>query len=630
MARLIREKDWSLTSLGDPVTWPLSLKTLLQTMLPSRFPMFLWWGPELICFYNDAYLPSLGNPGKHPVILGVPAKDAWMEIWDTIKPLMDTVMETGEGIWREDQLIPIFRNGSIEDVYWTFSYSPVCNDEGVRSGILVVCHETTEKVLNQKKLEETGNELLKKGEYLRNLIVQAPVAMCLFTGPQYIVEVANDRMLSLWGKQAEQVMQQPLFKGLSELRMQGLEDLLQHVFTSGEPVTATERLVKLPRDHGLQEFYIDFTYAAIKEGGGTIRSIAAVAVDVTEKVINRKKIEDSEERARIAAEASNLGTFDFDFMSGNTITSPQFNKIFDLPEGTVHENYIARICADDQPVRRKAMGEAIISGRLFYEVRIVRQDGTLHWIRAHGKVLFKEDHTPSRILGTVQDITELREAEQKREEYIAIASHELRNPLTTLHMAIELSVQATDASQKDLLLQKAKKQVNRLMTLTNELLNVSKMAAGILEIKKEPIGLDGLIADCTAHFGMVHPAPQFAVTGSRGADLIADRIRIEQVLINLISNAIKYSPAASVIQIEVLDNPRSVRVAVRDHGIGIDADKIGDVFKKFMRIDNGGKAGGYGLGLYISEQIIRQHGGKMGAESEKGKGSEFWFELPHH
>jgi len=195
------------------------------------------------------------------------------------------------------------------------------------------------------------------------------------------------------------------------------------------------------------------------------------------------------------------------------------------------------------------MGEAIISGRLFYEVRIVRQDGTLHWIRANGKVLFKEDHTPSRILGTVQDITELREAEQKRKEYIAIASHELRNQLTTLNIAIDLCEQATGASQKDLLLQKAKKQVNRLMSLTNELLNVSKMAAGILEIKKEPIVLDGLIADCTAHFGMVHPAPQFAVTSARWVDLMADRIRIEQVLINLISNAIKYSPAASVIQI---------------------------------------------------------------------------------
>src|ERR1700744_1598003 len=125
MSDLMLKKDWSKTPVGIIDQWPQSLRTTLSILLNSKFPMFLWWGPELICFYNDAYRPSLGENGKHPEILGMPAPQAWPEIWDAIKPLIDQVVNGGEGTWAEDQLIPIYRNGKMEDVYWTFSYSPV-------------------------------------------------------------------------------------------------------------------------------------------------------------------------------------------------------------------------------------------------------------------------------------------------------------------------------------------------------------------------------------------------------------------------------------------------------------------------------------------------------------------------
>jgi len=121
MGKLIREKNWEETPVGNPQQWPQSLRTTLNILLNSKFPMFLWWGKELTCFYNDAYRPSLGINGKHPGILGKPAEDAWAEIWDIIKPLIDQVLNEGDATWSENQLIPIYRNGKIEDVYWTFS-----------------------------------------------------------------------------------------------------------------------------------------------------------------------------------------------------------------------------------------------------------------------------------------------------------------------------------------------------------------------------------------------------------------------------------------------------------------------------------------------------------------------------
>lgn len=133
MGQLTRAFDWSKTSLGTVDTWPQSLQTTLSILLSSKFPMFLFWGDQLLCFYNDAYRPSLGKEGKHPGALGKPGKEVWPEIWPFIQPLIDQVRSGGEATWSENQLLPIYRNGKMEDVYWTFSYSPV-NDESGQVG----------------------------------------------------------------------------------------------------------------------------------------------------------------------------------------------------------------------------------------------------------------------------------------------------------------------------------------------------------------------------------------------------------------------------------------------------------------------------------------------------------------
>lgn len=153
MAKLTREFDWSNTSLGPIENWPATLCTTLDILLNSRFPMFLFWGEDYICFYNDAYRPSLGIKGKHHNILVMKGIEAWTGIWEEINPLLDQVMSGGGATWSENQLIPFYRNGLIEDIYWTFSYSPIKNPEGKIIGVLTVCHETTETVKAQNALE---------------------------------------------------------------------------------------------------------------------------------------------------------------------------------------------------------------------------------------------------------------------------------------------------------------------------------------------------------------------------------------------------------------------------------------------------------------------------------------------
>ena len=151
MRALCREFDWARTPLGPVEQWPHSLRTIVATLLASRNPMFLWWGPELIQFYNDAYRASLGQGGRHPKARGMRGRVFWTDIWETIGPRIERVMSGGEATWHEDQYLPIERNGRLEDVWWTYSYSPVLDDDGRIGGTLVVRQETTQRVLAERE-----------------------------------------------------------------------------------------------------------------------------------------------------------------------------------------------------------------------------------------------------------------------------------------------------------------------------------------------------------------------------------------------------------------------------------------------------------------------------------------------
>ena len=286
MAELTRKKDWSKTSLGAIGTWQQSLKTLVSTILNTKFPMFLFWGQDLICFYNDAYRPSLGQDGKHPSMLGMRGEEAWTEIWDIIKPLIDQVMGGGEATWSEDQLVPIYRNGRIEDVYWSFSYSPVNDDSGEIGGVLVTCNETTNNVITKNILEESERRL-------RSMILQAPLAIGITRGENYLIEIANSKALELWGRTEEEVLHKPILDAMPELKSQRIKELLDDVYKTGKTFTANERPVLINRNGTLETAYINFSYEALFNANGKIDGIMASGVEVTDQVQARNKIQES-------------------------------------------------------------------------------------------------------------------------------------------------------------------------------------------------------------------------------------------------------------------------------------------------------------------------------------------------
>ena len=151
MGKLMRNVNWSETAVGPFATWPQSLKTALSICLGTKFPMFVWWGKNLTVFYNDGYIPFAGL--KHPQFLGRPAREQWAEIWDALEPLTDQVINTGRATWAENMQLFMRRKGFLEETYFTFSYSPICDESGAVGGIINPCQESTERVLSERRLK---------------------------------------------------------------------------------------------------------------------------------------------------------------------------------------------------------------------------------------------------------------------------------------------------------------------------------------------------------------------------------------------------------------------------------------------------------------------------------------------
>ena len=275
MADLTRAFDWSSTPVGPVESWPDTLLTTVNTMLATRHPMFLWWGPELIQFYNDGYRPSLGSD-KHPKALGQPGRECWPEIWSIIGPQIDGVMARGESTWHEDQLVPIYRDGVLEDVWWTYSYSPVREPDGTICGTLVTCSETTGRVIAERNLQYERERLLE-------LFAQAPAFFAVLNGPEHVIEMANPLYMELIGDR--QVIGRKVAEAIPEAEEQGYLRILDKVYESGRPHVAHGSKIMLARHAGrpLEERYLDFIYQPIRDAKDKTSGIIVLGVDVTER-----------------------------------------------------------------------------------------------------------------------------------------------------------------------------------------------------------------------------------------------------------------------------------------------------------------------------------------------------------
>jgi PAS domain-containing protein len=288
MGEAIRAYDWAASPLGPPAAWPQPLKTAVRLLLSTRHPMFLWWGSELIQFYNDAYSHSLG-PERHPGAIGQAGRECWAEIWDIVGPQIEQVMSGGEPTWHENALVPITRNGQREDVYWTYSYGPVDDEtapDGV-GGVLVVCTETTQTVLaEQRRAAQVGR--------WQRLFEQAPSFICTLHGPEHVFAFVNAAHRRLFG--SHEWVGKTIRQAFPDIADQGFYEFLDQVYRTGERLvfTATPVRYRLTPEELEEVRYLDFIYAPIVEDDGAISGIFCEGFDVTAAMTTSASLRDSE------------------------------------------------------------------------------------------------------------------------------------------------------------------------------------------------------------------------------------------------------------------------------------------------------------------------------------------------
>ncbi|HEY1024012.1 MAG TPA: ATP-binding protein [Sphingobacteriaceae bacterium] len=579
-------------------------------------------GPEMrLIAAND---PMLKLWGRDKSIVGTLLLEFMPELKDQEFPaLLREVYYTGKPYHAFDAPVYIRMGEEVKEIFMDFTYSPLDHPERHLRGILVTAVDVTERVRTRRQIQESERNF-------RSLVTDAPIAMCVLKGPDHIVEIANQRMFELWGKPAENILHKPLFDGLLEGREQGFEEILKGVYITGERYTATELPVRLPRDGKIETRFVTFVYEAFHESDGTISGVIAVANEVTELVQSRHKVEEAEERARLAIEASGTGTFDLNLQSQHLITSDRFNAIFGLSGPGERNEYLQQVHPDDLSVRDRAHEEALKTGRLFFEVRLAGNNVNGKWIRVEGQVHYDANRQPERLLGTVVDITNEKNLQQQKNDFIGIASHELKTPITSLKASMQLLQRSLNniPPRPAALLNQSVNNLNRLENLMEDLLNVSKLEAGQLSIEKTPFKIKDLVNDCCSH---VRAAGEYDIVfkGDEELELYADRFRLDQVLINLVNNAVKYAKDSKVIEVVAVKLPHAVKIAVNDKGPGIPPEKLPHLFERYFQAGSEDRrTAGVGLGLFISSQIIKRHGGQIGVNSEPGKGSSFWFIIP--
>jgi PAS domain S-box-containing protein len=312
--------------------------------------------------------------------------------------------------------------------------------------------------------------------------------------------------------------------------------------------------------------------------------------------------------------------------------------------------------AEEQEAGRPAtlLGWAAEYGRYEDEGWRVRKDGTRFWADVILTALRDESGEPYAFAKITRDLTERRAAEERerallverearstaeealrtRDRFLSIASHELKTPAASLSLTVESLQRASangrlDTDRLSASLARLGTATDRLGMLVDELLDVSRLTAGRMEFRSEPIDLAALTRDVIDRFSAVDDQTRIHLVGVDEAWVLGDASRLDQVVTNLIDNAVKYSDADAPVELEVSEDDDGVSLAVRDRGFGLDEEASARLFEAFGRGLNAEHIPGLGLGLYISHQIVERHGGRIGARARPdGHGSEFTMWLP--
>ncbi|RYG15610.1 MAG: PAS domain S-box protein [Chitinophagaceae bacterium] len=431
----------------------------------------------------------------------------------------------------------------------------------------------------------------------------------------------------------------PLAEALPEIKGQPFLAILDEVFTSGKPFHAEEILANLEHNGILKGLFFNVVYQPVKDNSGLTADILVVATDVTPQVEARKLIEQSEQHFRkladlVPAKISNaLPTGEVTFFNKHWLefAGMNFEHMRDF-------GYHQMMHPDEIPAFQQGLAHAAANGTPHMsEMRFKNTSGEYVWHLNIASPILDEAGKITMWVGSTTNIQVLKEEEQRKSDFVSMLSHELKTPVTSIKGYVQLLLRqllreegselhtkmVNSLSRIDVLLQ-------QLSGLIRDMLDLSRIDSGRLDLNREPFAMEALVAEVIEDFRMSHTQHQFNLMAENGVSVNADRNRISQVLINLISNAIKYSPSSNVIDVMVNSGEAEVTVAVRDYGIGIDQKDQAKIFERFYRVEGNNEKyyNGFGIGLFLVHSIVARHGGRISVSSKINEGSVFTVHLP--
>jgi two-component system sensor histidine kinase VicK len=653
----------------------LSLRSLVMT---AHYSLMILRGEDWVIEIANKPLADLWGKTVEE-ITGRKLMDVLPELEGQPFPkLLRQIFETGKGYGQEEEVFYLESPEGPVTKYVSFYYDPLFDTNGKVTGIIVAAEDITNQVQNRLLLEQsyseqqalneeltaTNEELASANEELvttneelantkdslqeivgrlaasearmRYMLADAPIAIALLTGPNLIIEAANKKVLEAWGK-TEQIMGQPLHEALPELQGQTFLSLLNTVYTSGEPYYGNEAKALLEQNGIIEEVYSNFVYHPLKDDTGKITSIVVVANVVTEQVLARKKVEQAEEMLRFSIEAANMGTWYLDAKTRDFSPSPRLKELFgyNADEHVTYEDVVKQIPEDYRHYIETAVEKALIN-KDTYNVEhpvVGYHDQKLRWLKASGKLNQNPKDGKAYFSGVLLDITEQKQDEQRKNDFIGMVSHELKTPLTSLSAYIQMlhaRAKKSDDTFTTGALDKVSSQVKKMSTMINGFLNVSRLESGKIHLDIQNFRLDELVKDMVDETVLTTASHEIILLPCHPAEVSADRDKIGSVISNLLSNAIKYSPRGMTIEVQCQVVDSMAQVSVKDQGIGIKPQDIDRLFERYYRVDSKQTQtiSGFGIGLYLCAEIIQRHDGKILADSQVGSGSTFYFSLP--
>ncbi len=671
MGALTRAYDWSASPLGKPETWPQSLRTALRILLNTNHPMFIWWGEELIQFYNDAYRQTMG-PERHPSALGQRGRECWAEVWPIIGPQIEQVMSGGGATWHENQLVPVTRHGALEQVYWTYGYSPIDEDDGI-GGVLVVCRDVTRDHLASVALQEREAELARVQQIGRigGLEVDLTTGFRNRRSPEYLLihglppDAANE---------SHEDWVQRIHPGDREAAERKFRDAVTGKI--GE-YTTQYRIIR-PSDGETRWISVKSTIER-DENGRALRLIGAHA-DVTEQVAAEQALRQSEELYRKLAdqlaelnatlaqrveektrERDRIWNVSQDLLlvaDRNGIwrtVNPAWTTTLGWSEAELlnHTSEWLEHPDDNGILRAKVRELGASETTVRFESRLRHKDGSYRWLSWMGvsdkdsnyavaRDVTAEKAAAERLKATEEALLQSQKMEAVGQLTGGIA-HDFNNLLTGIVGSLDLLQTRLNQGRTDNVaryIHAAMTSANRAAALTHRLLAFARrqpLVPKVVDVNQLVVSLEDLLRRTIGETIDLE-----IISSDRLWCTLCDPNQLESALLNLAINARDAMPEGGRLIIATanarLDNATAdtsalspgdyICIGVTDTGTGMSAEVAARAFDPFFTTKPIGQ--GTGLGLSMIYGFARQSNGHATIDSRLGRGTSVKLYLPRH